>query len=90
MSKEKIKIIIIMAAIILLIVLICVLVMLVLQKNKLIADKNLLIDEIKQLNAQKDDLFNDKEFMKKVEYAQKRARELGLIKDGEQIWKLIE
>lgn len=59
------------------------------QKSVLEERREALIKTISDLWELRDQLEGDKDFMQTVEYAEQRARELGLIKEGETIWKLI-
>lgn len=90
MIKEKTHIIVVALAVTLLLILVGVLVTKIVQYNRMEAEKAEFIKEIELLKDDYERLKDTKEYMQRVEYAEKRARELGLIKEGETIWKLIE
>lgn len=89
MINKKIKTFLFVMAGILVLVLLFVLVTTLYQKSVLEERREALIKTISDLWELRDQLEGDKDFMQTVEYAEQRARELGLIKEGETIWKLI-
>ncbi len=89
MINKKIKTFLFVMAGLLVLVLLFVLVTTLYQKSVLEERREALIKTISDLWELRDQLEGDKDFMQTVEYAEQRARELGLIKEGETIWKLI-
>lgn len=89
MINKKIKTFLFVMAGLLVLVLLFVLVTTLYQKRVLEERREALIKTISDLWELRDQLEGDKDFMQTVEYAEQRARELGLIKEGETIWKLI-
>lgn len=89
MINKKIKTFLFVMAGLLVLVLLFVLVTTLYQKSVLDERREALIKTISDLWELRDQLEGDKDFMQTVEYAEQRARELGLIKEGETIWKLI-
>ena len=89
MINKKIKTFLFVMAGLLVLVLLFVLVTTLYQKSVLEERREALIKTISDLWELRDQLEGDKDLMQTVEYAEQRARELGLIKEGETIWKLI-
>ena len=89
MLKGKTKIVVVALAITLLVVLAGVLVANLIQYEKTKNETESIKEEIKYLYDNYDQLKNTEAYMQRVEYAEKRARELGMIKEGETIWTLI-
>lgn len=89
MINKKIKTFLFVMAGLLVLVMLFVLVTTLYQKSVLEERREALIKTISDLWELRDQLEGDKDFMQTVEYAEQRARELGLIKEGETIWKLI-
>lgn len=89
MLKGKTKIVVVALAITLLVVLTGVLVANLIQYEKTKNETESIKEEIKYLYDNYDQLKNTEAYMQRVEYAEKRARELGMIKEGETIWTLI-
>jgi len=90
MLKSKRNVMLATFAIVLLLVLVCILVTQVMRLEKIKADREALLSEIETLYDERDELEQTKEFLERIEYAEQRARELGLIKEGETIWALVD
>ena len=90
MLKSKRNVMLATFAIVLLLVLVCILVTQIMRLEKMKADREALLSEIETLYDERDELEQTKEFLERIEYAEQRARELGLIKEGETIWELVD
>ncbi len=89
MIKSKIRIVIITLAIVLFLVLVGVLVNNIITYNKLQSDRKDCLEEIEKLKNDYEKLKNTQDYLDNAQYIEKRARELGLIKDGDTIWTII-
>lgn len=89
MVNRRVKILLILVAILLLVVLLCILITMLYQQSVIEKQKQMLVVEIQELMQKYDQMQNDKEYLQSWAYAEQRARELGLIKKGEELWVLV-